>query len=73
MDVPKEIFLKDYKLPDYYFDMSAIVQVDAAPFKQWYLQHYGVDIDRKKKTTAPTKKEEEVGNCLDPAPKRHRQ
>ena len=34
---------------------SAIVQVDAAPFKQWYLQHYGVDIGRKKK--AAVKKE----------------
>lgn len=34
---------------------SAIVQVDAAPFKQWYLQHYGVDIGRKKKVA--TKKE----------------
>ena len=34
---------------------SAIVQVDAAPFKQWYLQHYGVDIGRKKK--AATKKD----------------
>ncbi|GFZ01857.1 ribosomal protein S8e family protein [Actinidia rufa] len=34
---------------------SAIIQVDAAPFKQWYLQHYGVDIGRKKK--GPTKKE----------------
>ncbi|KAI6694424.1 hypothetical protein NL676_022134 [Syzygium grande] len=31
---------------------SAIVQVDAAPFKQWYLQHYGIDIGRKKKTAA---------------------
>ncbi|GLT80551.1 hypothetical protein SLA2020_519860 [Shorea laevis] len=31
---------------------SAIVQVDAAPFKQWYLQHYGVEIGRKKKTAA---------------------
>ena len=31
---------------------SAIVQVDAAPFKQWYLQHYGVDIGRKKKEPA---------------------
>lgn len=31
---------------------SAIVQVDATPFKQWYLQHYGVDIGRKKKTAA---------------------
>ena len=39
---------------------SAIVQVDAAPFKQWYLQHYGVEIGRKKKTTASTKKEGEV-------------
>ena len=36
---------------------SAIVQVDAAPFKQWYLQHYGVDIGRKKKTVSTTKKE----------------
>ena len=34
---------------------SAIIQMDAAPFKQWYLQHYGVDIGRKKK--GPTKKE----------------
>ena len=41
---------------------SAIVQVDAAPFKQWYLQHYGVDIGRKKKTTAAAKKEGEVGS-----------
>lgn len=34
---------------------GAIIQVDAAPFKQWYLTHYGVDIGRKKK--AATKKE----------------
>ncbi|CAI0374001.1 unnamed protein product, partial [Linum tenue] len=42
---------------------SAIVQVDAAPFKQWYLQHYGVDIGRKKKNpaaAAAAKKEGEV-------------
>ncbi|KAL4566892.1 hypothetical protein LXL04_031018 [Taraxacum kok-saghyz] len=39
---------------------SAIVQVDAAPFKQWYLQHYGVDIGRKKKVVpSATKKEGE--------------
>uniref|UniRef100_A0A1D1ZBT0 40S ribosomal protein S8 n=1 Tax=Anthurium amnicola TaxID=1678845 RepID=A0A1D1ZBT0_9ARAE len=37
---------------------SAIVQVDAAPFKQWYLQHYGVDIGRKKKAPAATAKKE---------------
>ncbi|XP_073149185.1 small ribosomal subunit protein eS8-like [Henckelia pumila] len=37
---------------------SAIIQVDAAPFKQWYLQHYGVDIGRKKKTVAKAEAEE---------------
>jgi small subunit ribosomal protein S8e len=43
---------------------SAIVQVDAAPFKQWYHQHYGVDIGRKKKTAAATaKKEAEEGEA----------
>ncbi|KAI5604973.1 hypothetical protein POPTR_001G360500v4 [Populus trichocarpa] len=42
---------------------SAIVQVDAAPFKQWYLQHYGIDIGRKKKTTA-AKKEGEEGEAV---------
>ncbi|WOL02502.1 40S ribosomal protein S8 [Canna indica] len=36
---------------------SAIVQVDAAPFKSWYLQHYGVEIGRKKKAPAAAKKE----------------
>lgn len=39
---------------------SAIVQVDAAPFKQWYLQHYGVDIGRKKKAPAVKKEAAEV-------------
>ncbi|KAF2284559.1 hypothetical protein GH714_026984 [Hevea brasiliensis] len=38
---------------------SAIVQVDAAPFKQWYLQHYGVDIGRKKKTVVKKETSEE--------------
>ncbi|KAL1217691.1 Small ribosomal subunit protein eS8 [Cardamine amara subsp. amara] len=42
---------------------SAIVQVDAAPFKQWYLQHYGVDIGRKTKAAA-TKKEGEKGEAV---------
>merc|ERR1719197_1456042 len=27
---------------------NTIVQVDATPFKQWYLKHYGVDIGKKK-------------------------
>ncbi|KAG5597938.1 hypothetical protein AABB24_013479 [Solanum stoloniferum] len=39
---------------------SAIIQVDAAPFKQWYLQHYGVEIGRKKKTAASKKEGEEA-------------
>ncbi|XP_077209876.1 small ribosomal subunit protein eS8-like [Tasmannia lanceolata] len=44
---------------------SAIVQVDAAPFKQWYLQHYGLDIGRKKKpsATVASKKEGEEGEA----------
>ena len=43
---------------------SAIIQVDAAPFKQWYLQHYGLDIGRKKKASATAKKEGEVWQFL---------
>ncbi|EFJ24117.1 hypothetical protein SELMODRAFT_80565, partial [Selaginella moellendorffii] len=31
---------------------SAIVQVDATPFRAWYNQHYGVDLSRKKKPSA---------------------
>jgi hypothetical protein len=31
---------------------KVIVKVDAAPFKQWYLQHYDVDLGRKKKAVA---------------------
>ncbi|CAE6248849.1 unnamed protein product [Arabidopsis arenosa] len=42
---------------------SAIVLVDAAPFKQGYLQHYGVDIGRKKKAAA-AKKEGEEGDAV---------
>ncbi|KAK2648987.1 hypothetical protein Ddye_016476 [Dipteronia dyeriana] len=41
---------------------SAIVQVDAAPFKQRYLQHYDIDIDiGRKKMVAASKKETEEG------------
>ncbi|TMX00964.1 small ribosomal subunit protein eS8 [Solanum lycopersicum] len=43
---------------------SAIIQVDAAPFKQWYLQHYGVEIGRKKKTAASSKKEGEEAEAV---------
>eukprot|EP00250_Pteridium_aquilinum_P025292 c3050_g1_i1 orf=198-866(+) len=39
---------------------SAIVQVDAAPFRQWYSQHYGVELGKKKKS-AGVKKDAEEG------------
>ncbi|XP_020397890.1 thioredoxin domain-containing protein PLP3A [Zea mays] len=42
---------------------SAIVQVDAAPFKQWYLTHYGVDIGRKKKVHVAKKDDTEFFIC----------
>ncbi|XP_074320184.1 small ribosomal subunit protein eS8-like [Silene latifolia] len=49
---------------------SAIVQVDAAPFKQWYLQHYGVEVGRKKKSAAAApKKEGEDGETAEEAKK----
>ncbi|XP_024403915.1 small ribosomal subunit protein eS8 [Physcomitrium patens] len=37
---------------------NAIIQVDAAPFRTWYSQHYGVEIGKKKKAAA--KKDEEA-------------
>ncbi|XP_065011688.1 small ribosomal subunit protein eS8-like [Musa acuminata AAA Group] len=42
---------------------SAIIQVDAAPFKQWYLQHYGVEIGRKKKAPSAKKEATEEGEA----------
>ncbi|KAI5068948.1 hypothetical protein GOP47_0015249 [Adiantum capillus-veneris] len=38
---------------------SAIVQVDAAPFRQWYSSHYGVDLGKKKRAAAVKKESEE--------------
>ena len=44
---------------------SAIVQIDAAPFRHWYSQHYGVEIRKKKKAPkearGANKKESEEG------------
>lgn len=31
---------------------NAIVQIDAAPFKQWYQQHYGVEVGVKRRSAA---------------------
>ncbi|CAI7879151.1 unnamed protein product [Closterium sp. NIES-54] len=38
---------------------NAIIQVDAAPFRQWYQQHYGVDLGKKKAKTGKKEGEEE--------------
>merc|ERR1712188_231581 len=35
---------------------SGIVQIDAAPFKQWYEQHYGIKIGKKKDTEEEKKR-----------------
>jgi ribosomal protein eS8 len=37
---------------------NAIIQVDAAPFRTWYSQHYGLEIGKKKK--AAVKKDEVI-------------
>ncbi|KAI5071990.1 hypothetical protein GOP47_0012096 [Adiantum capillus-veneris] len=39
---------------------SAIVQVDAAPFRQWYSQHYGVDLGKKKRAASAKKEAEDT-------------
>ncbi|MCO5600869.1 hypothetical protein L7F22_054986 [Adiantum nelumboides] len=38
---------------------SAIIQVDAAPFRQWYSQHYGADLGKKKRAASGKKESEE--------------
>ncbi|KAJ4967974.1 hypothetical protein NE237_014675 [Protea cynaroides] len=50
---------------------GAIVQVDAAPFKQWYLQHYGVEIGRKKKTAAKKETTEEEATAAEAKKSNH--
>ncbi len=46
-------------LPPYYGQVrtqtlvkNAIIQIDAAPFKQWYSAHYGVEVGMKRKSAA---------------------
>ena len=39
---------------------NAIVQIDAAPFKQWYQQHYGVEVGVKKKAAPAAETEEKT-------------
>jgi len=35
---------------------NAIIQVDATPFRQWYEQHYGINLGKKKKEEKDTEK-----------------
>ncbi|CAI6339561.1 unnamed protein product [Periconia digitata] len=37
---------------------SAVVQIDAAPFRQWYEAHYGTQLGRKKQSKTGEKEEE---------------
>lgn len=37
---------------------NAIIQVDATPFKQWYAQHYGVELGKKGEDAAAAKPDE---------------
>ncbi|KAG0581586.1 hypothetical protein M758_4G254100 [Ceratodon purpureus] len=39
---------------------NAIIQVDAAPFRTWYSQHYGVEIGKKKKVVKKDTEETEA-------------
>jgi hypothetical protein len=49
---------------------NAIIQVDATPFKQWYLQHYAVDLGNKKADEGITKIEDiKVCPCPAAAPR----
>jgi len=41
---------------------GSIIQIDSAPYKAWYLQHYNIDLSNKKEgaaTTKPIKEKEE--------------
>jgi len=39
---------------------NAIVQIDAAPYKQWYMKHYGVDVSKKRAGKAATEEKTEA-------------
>ncbi|EYE94457.1 40S ribosomal protein eS8 [Aspergillus ruber CBS 135680] len=43
---------------------SAIVQIDAAPFRQWYEAHYGQPIGRRRQAKSETTEEEKKSNSV---------
>eukprot|EP00252_Welwitschia_mirabilis_P012768 TRINITY_DN2824_c0_g2_i1.p1 TRINITY_DN2824_c0_g2~~TRINITY_DN2824_c0_g2_i1.p1 ORF type:complete len:221 (+),score=58.98 TRINITY_DN2824_c0_g2_i1:209-871(+) len=50
---------------------GAIVQVDAAPFRNWYHQHYGLDIGRKKKAAVKKEGAEEEAGATEEKKSQH--
>merc|ERR1712060_287800 len=51
---------------------NTIVQVDAQPFKQWYLKKYGVELGKKMKKGAEDKKAKKDSEAEEKAEKKSR-
>jgi len=47
---------------------SAVIQIDATPFRQWYEQHYGVAVGKKKKVAKEGEDTKPEGEGAAPAP-----
>lgn len=43
---------------------NTIVQIDASPFKQWYLKHYGVELGKKRAGGDAKDKPKQSGHVL---------
>lgn len=41
---------------------NAIIQIDATPFRQWYLKHYGVELGKKQAKKESTGEEKKSGH-----------
>lgn len=44
---------------------AAVVQVDAAPFRQWYEAHYGVNLGRRRQAKAATEVDEKKSKSVE--------
>ena len=44
---------------------SAVVQIDAAPFRQWYEAHYGASLGRRRQAKATTEAEEKKSKSVE--------
>lgn len=43
---------------------NAIVQIDATPFRQWYMKHYGIDLGKKQAKKETAAEEKKSGHVL---------